>query len=151
APGDFGRGLDGLRGQRVRFEPSTAPAWIAERLQAAGAILDRGADPCALPKACKNPVELDGMRAAHRRDGAALSRFLAWFADEAPKGGLSEIAAANRLEALRAANERFQGLSFPTISGAGPNGAIVPYRSTPQSDRRIEASQLYLLDSGAQY
>ncbi len=150
-PRDLGRALDALSGHRVRFEAATVPAWIADRLHAAGAVLDRGADPCALPKACKNEVELDGMRAAHRRDGAALSRFLAWFAEAAAKGELHEMAAAAKLEEFRAANERFQGLSFPTISAAGPNGAIVHYRSTADSDRRIAAGQLYLVDSGAQY
>ncbi len=150
-PAELGAGLDALAGRRVRVEAATTPAWIADRLQAVEAEVDRGADPCALPKACKNPVELDGMRAAHRRDGAALVRFLAWLSRAAPGGGLAEIAAADRLEAFRADNERFAGLSFPTISGAGPNGAIVHYRATPASQRVLEPGALYLLDSGAQY
>ena len=93
--------------------------------------IHRAADPCLLPKACKNPVELDGTRAAHRRDGAAVTRFLAWLAREAPKGGLREIAASDRLEAFRRDGDYFRDLSFPTISGAGSNGAIVHYRATP--------------------
>jgi Xaa-Pro aminopeptidase len=104
-----------------------------------------------LPKACKNSVEVDGTRAAHRRDGAALTRFLAWLMREAPKGGLSEIAASDRLEAFRREGEYFRDLSFPTISGAGSNGAIVHYRAMPETEKRLEPGTLYLLDSGAQY
>ncbi|MCA1941551.1 MAG: M24 family metallopeptidase, partial [Caenispirillum bisanense] len=128
-----------------------APEAVRARLEAAGAMVQRADDPCALPKAAKNPVELDGTRAAHRRDGAALVRFLAWFAAEAPKGGLDELTVSNELERFRATGDLFRGLSFPTIAGAGPNGAIVHYRVTPATSRKVEAGQLFLLDSGAQY
>jgi Xaa-Pro aminopeptidase len=141
----------GRAGARVLADPATAAAWVFDRLEAAGATVVRGADPCALPKACKNAVELDGARAAHLRDGAAVTRFLAWLAREAARGGLSEIEAAEWLAAFRHENELFRGLSFPTISGAGPNGAIVHYRATAESDRRLEPGSLYLVDSGAQY
>ncbi len=104
-----------------------------------------------LPKACKNTAEIAGTRAAHRRDGAALTRFLAWLARETPKGGLTEIAASDRLEAFRREGDHFRDLSFPTISGAGSNGAIVHYRAMPESEKRLEPGNLYLLDSGAQY
>ncbi len=124
---------------------------MLERLNAAGAHVARGADPCQLPKACKNEVELNGTRAAHRRDGVALAGFLAWLARVAPQGGLTEIAAADKLEAFRAKGDLFRGLSFPTIAGAGPNGAIVHYRAMPESQRQIEVGQLFLLDSGGQY
>ena len=149
----FGPALDGLgkAGRKVQADPATAPAWVFDRLAAAGAAIVKAADPCALPKACKNPVELDGMRAAHLRDGAALARFLAWFDLEAPKGTLTEMAAADRLEALRRENEHFRGLSFPTISAAGPNGAIVHYQASKKTDRGIGPGIVYLLDSGAQY
>jgi Xaa-Pro aminopeptidase len=111
----------------------------------------RGSDPCALPKACKNAVEIDGTRAAHRRDGAAVTRFLAWLAEHAADGRLTEIEAAERLAAFRRENDRFRDFSFDTISGAGPNGAIVHYRVSPATNRPIEPGQLYLVDSGAQY
>jgi Xaa-Pro aminopeptidase len=152
-PADFGPALDRLgQGRRkVQADPASAASWVFDRLQAAGAIVHRAADPCALPKACKNPVELEGTRAAHRRDGAALSRFLAWLAAEAPKGSLREIAASDRLEAIRAEGDNFRDLSFDTISGAGANGAIVHYRASPKTEKRIEPGTLYLLDSGAQY
>ena len=153
-PERLGPALDELaaEGGRVQVDPASAASWVVDRLEAAGAKIDRAADPCLLPKACKNVTELDGTRAAHRRDGAALTRFLAWLAREAPKkGGLSEIAASDRLEAFRRENENFRDLSFPTISGAGSNGAIVHYRAMPETEKRLEPGTLYLLDSGAQY
>ncbi len=135
----------------MQADPATAASWVSTGSKAAGGIVHRAADPCLLPKACKNPVELDGTRAAHRRDGAAVTRFLAWLAREAPKGGLREIAASDRLEAFRREGEHFRDLSFPTISGAGSNGAIVHYRATPETEKPLEPGTLYLLDSGAQY
>ncbi len=152
-PERLGPALDQLAaaGARVQVDPATAASWVFDRLEQAGARILRAADPCLLPKACKNQVELDGTRAAHRRDGAAVTRFLAWLAQEAPKGELREIAVSDRLEALRRSGENFRDLSFPTISGAGSNGAIVHYRATPQSEKRLEPGTLFLLDSGAQY
>ena len=150
-PERFGVALDrfGQDRARVLADPATAAAWVFDRLDAAGAEVVRGADPCALPKACKNPVELDGARAAHLRDGVAVTRFLAWLAGNT--GGPTEIDAARRLAAFRRDGELFRDLSFATISGAGPNGAIVHYHATPTSNRRLEAGSLYLVDSGAQY
>ncbi|HXC12233.1 MAG TPA: aminopeptidase P family protein [Stellaceae bacterium] len=141
----------GQSGGRVQADPASAAAWIFDRLEAAGAKIHRAADPCVLPKACKNAAEVAGTRAAHRRDGAALTRFLAWLAREAPQGDLSEIAASDRLEAFRRDGEYFRDLSFPTISGAGSNGAIVHYRAMPETEKHLEPGSLYLLDSGAQY
>ena len=135
----------------VRVDPATAAAWIFQRLEDSGATIRRNSDPCALPKACKNDVELDGIRAAHLRDGAALTRFLAWLAETAPGGDLDELTAAARLAAFRAENERIQSLSFETIAGSGPNGAVVHYRSSEKTNRRLQAGELFLLDSGAQY
>jgi Xaa-Pro aminopeptidase len=150
-PEDFAAALAGLEGKKVQVDPGTSACWIFDRLDAARAIVVRAADPCLMPKACKNAVELDGIRAAHRRDGAALSKFLGWLAAEAPKGGVKEMAAADRLEAFRRESNLLRDLSFPTISGAGPNGAIVHYRSTPRTDRALAPGELYLVDSGGQY
>ena len=156
-PERLGPALDALAAQtnalgaRVQVDPATAASWIFDRLNEAGARIHRAPDPCLLPKACKNPVEIDGTRAAHRRDGAAVTSFLAWLAREAPKGELREIAASDRLEAMRRGGEHFRDLSFPTISGAGSNGAIVHYRASPESEKRLEPGTLFLLDSGAQY
>ena len=152
-PEQLGPALDELaaEGGRIQADPATAAFWVFDRLAEGRAKIHRAADPCLLPKACKNAAEIDGTRAAHRRDGAALTRFLGWLAREAPSGRLSEIAASNRLEALRREGEHFRDLSFPTISGAGSNGAIVHYRAMPETEKRLEAGTLYLLDSGAQY
>jgi Xaa-Pro aminopeptidase len=152
-PEELGPALDRLAAAdgRVQVDPATAAAWFFDRLEAGGARIHRAADPCLVPKACKNPVEIDGTRAAHHRDGAALSRFLAWLAREAPTGELGEIAASDRLAAIRREGEHFRDLSFPTISGAGSNGAIVHYRASPETELRLAPGNLYLLDSGAQY
>lgn len=152
-PDRFGAALDALgqAGARVLIDQDWTAHWIAQRLRQAGARIERSSDPCALPRACKNPVELAGARAAHRRDGVAMARFLCWLEDAAAGGAVSESAAAARLAAFRAAGEWYVGPSFETISGAGPNGAIVHYRVTPATDRPLAPGGLYLVDSGGQY
>lgn len=135
----------------VRLDLANAAHAIRLDLIKAGALVVNGEDPCSTPKARKNQVELDGVRAAHLRDGVALTRFLAWIAEHGASGQVTEISAADRLEALRREGDRLRGLSFPTISGAGPNGAIVHYRVTEESNRTLEPGSLYLVDSGAQY
>jgi len=148
---EFEGALWALGNNRVLADPAGTAALVFERLGKAGAQIIRADDPCQLPKARKNRVEIEGMRAAHRRDGAALTRFLAWLAAEAPKGGVGEIAAADKLEAFRFEGEHITDLSFRTISGSGPNGAIVHYTVTPDSDRTLGTGELYLVDSGGQY
>jgi Xaa-Pro aminopeptidase len=152
-PDELGAALDmlGKVGKRVLIESATAPVWAATRLQAAGVALIRDADPVALPKACKNAVELEGIRRAHRRDGAAVSGFLGWLSRESRGGKLREIEASDRLQALRQETGKLRDLSFDTISGAGPNGAIVHYRASEASERTLEPGGLYLVDSGGQY
>lgn len=150
---EFAAALDALgrKGRKVLADPATAPAWVFRRLARAGATVCEGNDPCQMPKACKNRVELRGIRAAHARDGAAMARFLCWLEDEAAGGKLSEIQASDALESIRASGRHFRGLSFPTISGAGPHGAIVHYRASEATNRRLHPGEIYLLDSGAQY
>lgn len=138
-------------GVALRVDPASSPSWIARRIEAAGGTVSRGEDPVVLPRAMKNPIELSGTRAAHIRDGVAMTRFLHWFAAEAPGGKVDEIMAANRLRAFRTEGAHFKDLSFDTISGSGPNGAIVHYRVTEESNRVIQCGDLYLVDSGAQY
>lgn len=138
-------------GVALRVDPASSPAWIARRIEAAGGTVAKGDDPVVLPRALKNRIELSGTRAAHIRDGVAMTRFLHWFANEAPGGQIDEITAADRLRAFRAEGDLFKDLSFDTISGSGPNGAIVHYRVTPESNRTIQPGDLYLVDSGAQY
>jgi len=153
APGRLKEALDelGQAGKEIRLDTSSAADWIRGRLEDAGAIIRRGEDPCLLPKACKNEVETAGMRAAHVRDGAAVTRFLAWLAREAPSGHVTEISAAQALEAFRQDTGALRDLSFDTISGSGPNGAIVHYRVTEATDRPLDPGDIYLVDSGAQY
>lgn len=141
----------GIQEARVLLDHDSVPQWILERLQYGGARVVGGADPCLLPRACKNAVELAGARAAHRRDGVAVCRFLHWLAENAAEGELSEIQVAARLKAFRSATGVLRDVSFETISGAGPNGAIIHYRVTPETNRRLENGSLYLVDSGGQY
>ncbi len=136
---------------QVGLDAMTAGVWIRDRLQKSGATVKVGDDPCALPKAKKNAVEIEGTRTAHRRDGAAVSRFLSWFAGEAPKGDLTEIGAAEKLAEFRRKNELFRDFSFDSISGAGPNGAVVHYKVSEKSSRKVELNSIYLIDSGGQY
>jgi Xaa-Pro aminopeptidase len=151
APGEFPAALDALAGKTVIADPATAAAAILDRLHKAGAKIGRASDPCQLPKACKNPAEIEGTRKAHVRDGAALCRFLAWFEREAAGGELTEIAAAEALEGFRRATGCLSDLSFDSIAGAGPNGAIVHYRVTRSTNRVIGRDEMFLIDSGAQY
>ena len=140
----------GERKQSVLFDAATAPLGLVRALEEAGGRASVQADPVAIMKARKNAAELKGARAAHIRDGAALTRFLAWFAETAPAGRLTEISAAEALERFRHATGKLKDLSFPTISAFGPHGALPHYRVTDASDRRIGRG-LFLIDSGAQY
>jgi Xaa-Pro aminopeptidase len=135
----------------LRLDQATAPMILGECIKSAGGKIARGADPVMRLKAVKNETEIKGAHAAHLRDGAALVRFLAWFDAEAPKGNLTEIDAVAALETFRRETGKLRDVSFPTISGSGPNGAIVHYRVTRKSNRKISPGELFLVDSGAQY
>jgi Xaa-Pro aminopeptidase len=141
----------GARHRTVRLDQATAAHAIAQAVTAHGGKAPRGPCPIALMKAVKNAAEIAGSRAAHRRDGAAMVNFLAWFDREAPSGKLTEIDAVQALESFRRATGLLKDISFPTISGSGPNGAIVHYRVTRKSNRRIRPTELFLIDSGAQF
>ena len=143
--------LAGLSGKTVSLDPATASAWFFETLEQASAAIQRAPDPCALPKACKNAVEIAGTQEAHLRDGAALTRFLHWLDTEAQSGEVTEIEAVTQLEVFRDATGELNDLSFETISGAGPNGAIVHYRVSTATNRKLERDSLFLVDSGGQY
>jgi len=147
----FADALAGLGGKTVIADPERAVAAIFEALEEGGAQVLALRDPAILPKAIKNDVEIAGHKAAQARDGAALSRFLHWIAVEAPKGGLTELSASDRLESFRKDSGLLEDLSFDTISGAGPNGAVVHYRVEEKTNRPIESGSLYLVDSGGQY
>jgi Xaa-Pro aminopeptidase len=143
--------LVALRGVRVLVDPGLASAWYFETLKVAGAEVVSGADPCALPRACKNAVEIEGARRAHLRDGAALSSFLHWVATDAQENLPAEPEIVRRLESFREATGALKDLSFDTIAGAAGNGAIVHYRPTERLAKRVAPGTLLLIDSGAQY
>lgn len=151
SPADLLPALAGLgtAQAKVLLDPAWTSELLARRLTEAGAVVVEGDDPITLPKAVKNAAEIAGARAAHLRDGAAMARFLAWFDVEGH--ATDEIACCEKLEACRAATGELLDLSFPTISGAGPNGAVVHYHSTRATNRPIDHDSLFLLDSGAQY
>jgi Xaa-Pro aminopeptidase len=138
-------------GASVALDSATAADALSRLISAAGGKPVRGNDPVSLLKAVKNVTEIEGTRTAHRRDAAALARFLAWIDREAPTGALTEIDAVEALETFRRDTGALKDVSFPTISGTGPNGAIVHYRVTRKSNRRIAPGDLLLIDSGAQY
>ncbi|HEY0909721.1 MAG TPA: aminopeptidase P family protein, partial [Bradyrhizobium sp.] len=139
------------RGASIGLDNATAADALSRLINGAGGKAVRGSDPVALLKACKNPIEIEGTRTAHRRDAVALARFLAWIDREAPSGGLTEIDTVEALETFRRETGTLKDVSFPTIAGTGPNGAIVHYRVTRKTNRRIVSGDLLLIDSGAQY
>ena len=139
----------GVRQARVCVDPATLNRWAIERLS--GATLIEAPNPVDSMKAKKNTVQLRGMRSAHERDGVAMVRFLHWLEGAVEKGGVSEISAADKLEALRREGAHFRGLSFPTISGYAEHGAIIHYSVTENSNSLLRPGGLYLVDSGAQY
>jgi len=131
----------------VRIDKITVPQKISDVL---GEIAVFGDEPCALPKARKNAAEIEGAAQAHLRDGAAVVEVLCWL-DRQDPGSLSEIDVVTRLEAARRKDNALQDISFDTISGTGPNGAIMHYRVSDESNARLEAGHLLVLDSGGQY
>jgi Xaa-Pro aminopeptidase len=147
----FESALSELKGKTVVVDPERAVAAIFEALDKAGAKVVPLRDPTILPKALKNSAEIAGQKAAQERDGAAIARFLHWIDEEAPKGDVDELKASDHLEALRRESPELRDLSFDSISGAGPNGAIVHYKSSEKTNRKLETGTLYLIDSGGQY
>ncbi len=150
-PDDLARNLGQFNGKTVRLDSASAADALTRLIAEHGGTPARGADPITLMKATKNNAEIAGMRAAHLRDGVALARFLAWLDREAPSGKLTEIDAVEALESFRNDTGLLKDISFPTIAGSGPNGAIVHYRVTTASNRKIGNNELFLIDSGAQY
>ena len=146
----FAGALTGLAGP-VRVDKGTAPLAVGDILKGAGVEVAWGDDPCRLPKACKNAAEIAATREAHLRDGAAMVEFLRWLDEQAPKGGQTEISVVQALEGFRRATNALHDISFDTICGAGPNGAIMHYRVTEETNRPVGQNELLLVDSGAQY
>ena len=142
---------------RVRLDKATVPLQVVSVLREAGISIAFMQDPCALPKARKTEAELAGARAAHLRDGAAMVEFLCWLDAQAamlvadPAHVVTEIDIARKLEACRIATGALEDISFDTIAGSGPNGAIVHYRVSEDTNRRLLPGDLMLVDSGGQY
>ncbi|CUJ20471.1 aminopeptidase P family protein [Cognatishimia activa] len=149
APDTFIDRLGGLHGP-VLLDKSSAPMAIASILAAKGIDISYGADPCAMPKACKNAAELDGTTEAHLRDGAAMVNFLAWF-DAHSESGINEIDVAEKLEGYRQATGALRDISFDSIVGTGPHGAVIHYRVTHNTARVLQSGEIMVLDSGGQY
>jgi Xaa-Pro aminopeptidase len=147
----FTAALAELAGKRVAADPERSVAAIFAALEDAGAEAVRLTDPVVLPKAVKNAAEQAGHRAAQARDGAAVARFLHWLSVEGPTGKVDELGAAERLQQFRKDTGDLRDLSFDTISGAGPNGAVVHYRVSEETNRRLEPGSVFLVDSGGQY
>ena len=150
-PADLAPALAALKGRRILIDPAQSSAWYVTSLQDAGAEVIRAADPCALPRACKNAVEIEGTKRAHVRDGAALTRFLHWLATEGQSNPPDEKTAVAKLESFREETGLLRDLSFDTIAGAGPNGAMPHYRPTERSNLKVASGSLLLVDSGGQY
>ena len=152
-PADFEHDLASLGKAHaaVRLDPAACPEAIARLVVQNGGKLLRGSDPITPLKAVKNAAEIAGARAAQQRDGVAVTRFLAWFDREAPRGHLTEIDAVAALESFRRDSGLLKDVSFPTIAGAGPDGAIVHYRVSHKTNRGIAPGELFLIDSGGQY
>jgi Xaa-Pro aminopeptidase len=148
-PQAFVPALHTLQGP-VRVDKATAPLAVSQELEEAGVEVAWGDDPCRLPKARKTAAEVAGMREAHLRDGAAMVEFLCWL-DRQPPGSLSEISVVRALEGFRRATNALHDISFDTICGSGPNGAIMHYRVTEETNRAVGRDELLLVDSGAQY
>jgi Xaa-Pro aminopeptidase len=148
---EFEPALRNLKGKTIAVDPERSVAAIFDALDEAGAKVLARRDPTILPKAIKNPVEIAGQKASQERDGAAIARFLRWIEEQAPKGQIDELTASDKLESLRREAPELRDLSFDSISGAGPNGAIVHYKSSEKTNRKLEPGMLYLIDSGGQY
>ena len=148
--GGFLSALEAMRG-KVLIDTRTCPDIVATTLKHPGCDVVQGQDPCILPKACKNATEIAGARFAHERDAVAMVRFLSWLDAQAPKGGLTEIDVVKALEGFRMQTNALRDISFETICGAGPNGAIVHYRVSEETNRPLAQGDLLLVDSGGQY
>lgn len=151
APDALPSALEALSGRRVLIDPAQSSAWYFDRLEQAGASVVRAMDPCTLPRATKNAVEIEGSRQAHIRDGAALARFLHWVDTVAQVQLPDERAVVEALERFREDTGALKDLSFDTIAGVGPNAALPHYRPVTRTIRRMEKGSLLLVDGGGQY
>ena len=143
--------LLGQNGNLLLVDENTTPQWFASIFEKSGGKLVYGLDPCCIPKSLKNPIELSGARAAHLRDGAALTRFLAWLELNNENLDIDELLAAEKLAEFRSEGNLYQGPSFDTISSAGSNAAIIHYQANKNNNYPLQKDNIYLVDSGGQY
>jgi Xaa-Pro aminopeptidase len=148
-PAELEAALKALGKSAVQIDKNWAPAKI--KLALGKAKIINAVDLCILPKAKKNKTEQEGARAAHRRDGVAMSRFLCWLEEAAPQGGLTEWSVAEKLEQFRRDTGMLLDLSFDSIAGAGPNAAIPHYHVNPDNCLHLNINEIFLIDSGGQY
>lgn len=148
---DLESAIKALKGKTVQYDPKRSSAWFHDQLSTAGAKVTNGDDVCLLPKACKNPVEIEGIRQAHIRDGVAVSKLLCWLDEEAPKRPVNELEVEEKLLSFRKEQEHFQEPSFATIAGSADHGAIVHYKASKKSNQVLAKDTVFLLDSGGQY
>lgn len=141
----------GIQKARVQLDMTLSPAWIYERLSAAGALIHSKEDPCIIRKACKNTTERNGAVNAHIKDGIAMCRFLAWFDKEAPKGCLKEMDAVRKIAEFREDNPLYRGESFATIAASEKNAAYIHYHTSDRNNAPIRNNAMFLIDTGAQY
>jgi len=141
--------LSGLRNKNIWLSNQASQALVSLCSKNNKLVIE--CTPVTLAKAIKNEVEIQGFINSHVRDAAALCSYFAWLEKEIPTGTVSEISGADKLASLRAEMENFVGLSFDTISSSGPNGAIIHYKPTAESDRTVTEEEVYLVDSGGQY
>ena len=137
--------------QKIIADPRTLPSNIYQSLKKLKSKVKLIDDSIEILKSQKNNTEIKGVRSAHLRDGVALTKAIFWIKESVMKKGLTELQAVKRIDTNRSKNKHFHSLSFPTIAGSGPNGAIVHYHANKKTNRIIKDTDLFLIDSGGQY
>jgi Xaa-Pro aminopeptidase len=153
SPSEIQSRLRDFSGNKVQFDAANSNVWAKNILSNSNLEIVEKEDPCTLPKACKNSVEIEGMKYCHIRDAVAEITFLAWLDSEVEKGNLhDEGTLADNLDSLRADQADFRGISFGTISAAGSNAAMCHYsHKNYDTPGKLEMDSVYLVDSGGQY
>jgi len=145
-----GKILSGINKKKFILDKNTCSYYFEEIISKKNIILNFN-DLIYELKAIKNKKEIKNIKLAHIYDGIALTKYLFWLKKNFQKRKITEINASQKLFKLRKKNNNFKFLSFPTISGTGPNGAIIHYKATKRTDRVLKKGDIYLVDSGGQY
>ena len=142
--------LSKIRNKKIQLDNSSCSVYFKNILKKNNIIIEK-LDPIYFLKSIKNKTEIKNIKQAHIYDGAALTKFLFWIKNNFRKKKISEISAQEKLLKFRKNNKTFKSLSFPTISGSGPNGSIIHYKASKKSNRVLKKGDIYLVDSGGQY